>query len=218
MGDLPGSPSVAPSTRFSLFWQKIRVGKDYILGIDDPVCLSKEILDYLKIYGLSCYFGQSYWLQSFDLGLVDEDAYSWDSYVRTLGLAGVFLTEQDDKMKWSGNKKDGIVIAKTAYDRIMQGKYIYPPQWWYKKIWKWNIALKHKCFLWHVLQGTLKTWDNLTKRGWYGPNWCILCKQNSESINHLFVSCSFGKKVWDFCCSRMAITKSLKILHLERLY
>jgi hypothetical protein len=177
------------------------------------VCLSNKILDYMKIYGLSFLdrirnlYGQTYWLQSSDLGLVGEDAISWDTYVSSLGLAGIILSYREDRLLWSGNEKSGIVTAKDTYDRIMQEKYIFPQHWWYKKLWKWNIALKHKCFLWHALQGTLKTWDNLAKRGWNGPNWCILCQENCESINHLFVFCSFGKKVWDFCCSKMEITK-----------
>lgn len=66
------------------------------------------------------------------------------------------------------------------------------------------MGLKHKCFLWHVLQGTLKTWDNLSKRGWYGPNRCSLCKNSAETIDHLFIYCTFGKKVWDFCCTKIA--------------
>jgi ribonuclease HI len=36
----------------------------------------------------------------------------------------------------------------------------------------------------------------LNKKGWEGPGLCILCKHNTEDIDHLFVHCSFSKAVW----------------------
>ena len=33
-------------------------------------------------------------------------------------------------------------------------------------------------------------------RGWVGPNICVLCGCEAESVNHLFVDCSFGYMVW----------------------
>ena len=30
------------------------------------------------------------------------------------------------------------------------------------------------------------------------PSRCVLCKDQSETGNHLFIHCSFSKKVWDF--------------------
>jgi len=40
------------------------------------------------------------------------------------------------------------------------------------------------------------SWDNLIRRGWSGPNICILCKHEGESVNHLFVHCTFTKCIW----------------------
>ena len=36
----------------------------------------------------------------------------------------------------------------------------------------------------------------MRKKGWYGPNRCCLCKEEAESVEHLFVSCRFLKKVF----------------------
>lgn len=191
----------------------IRVGKDKILGIDDSICLSNRIMEYLKIYGITTLknirnsSSNTYWLNSIDLELDGDDATMWDNYINALCSAGCTLTDQVDRLLWNGNVKTGNLIDKTTYDRIMQEKYIFPHNWWYKQIWKWNLPLKIKCFLWHALQGTLKTWDNLLRRGWCGPNWCILCKEDSKNINHLFVFCSFGRRVWNFCCTKLTVTK-----------
>jgi len=40
------------------------------------------------------------------------------------------------------------------------------------------------------------TGDNLSKRGFLGPFKCVLCKESLETINHLFLECSFSRVVW----------------------
>ena len=47
-----------------------------------------------------------------------------------------------------------------------------------------------------ALQNYLKTWDNLIKKGWYGPNICTLCKKYVEYVDHLLINCSFTVNVW----------------------
>jgi len=37
----------------------------------------------------------------------------------------------------------------------------------------------------------------LLKKGWSGPKICHLCKSESESINHLFINCTFSRQVWE---------------------
>jgi hypothetical protein len=39
-------------------------------------------------------------------------------------------------------------------------------------------------------------WANLQARGWEGPSRCILCNQQSETIPHIFINCSFIRSVW----------------------
>ena len=63
------------------------------------------------------------------------------------------------------------------------------------KIWYFNIPLKIKCFVWLTCNKKINTWDNLSKKGWIGPNRCSLCNKEAESVDHLFVSCHFLKEV-----------------------
>ena len=39
-------------------------------------------------------------------------------------------------------------------------------------------------------------WENLQKRSFQGPGWCILCKNVDESVFHLFLQCPYIKEVW----------------------
>jgi len=48
------------------------------------------------------------------------------------------------------------------------------------------MALEHK----------ILTWDCLQKKGWEGPNLCVLCKNHTEDPNHLFIDCLFTKRTW----------------------
>jgi hypothetical protein len=45
-----------------------------------------------------------------------------------------------------------------------------------------------------------------------GPGWCCLCKNDCESVDHLFVYCQFTKVVW------MEISNSFKLqIHWDKL-
>jgi hypothetical protein len=35
------------------------------------------------------------------------------------------------------------------------------------------------------------------KKGWTGPNICLLCYRDEETTNHLFSQCCFTRLVWD---------------------
>ncbi len=57
------------------------------------------------------------------------------------------------------------------------------------RIWKIRILLKVKIFVWLVLLRKVLTVDNLLKRGWTGETGCVLCSVQTESLDHLFMSC-----------------------------
>jgi len=58
-------------------------------------------------------------------------------------------------------------------------------------MWKLKAPTKCKITLLLALKNKLLTWDSCVKRGWIGPDRCILCKNDSESISRLFNSCSY---------------------------
>ena len=135
----------------------------------------------------------SYWLTAKYLGLFHEWAIEWEKYLKNLNLAGCRLSTNEDSLIWSENLQTGIITGKSTYQEIVQASSPIVHKWWYKHIWNWNIPSNFKCFLWLTLQNCLKTWYNLVKRSWQGPNYCILYKQDSKSIKYLFISCDYTK-------------------------
>jgi hypothetical protein len=60
-----------------------------------------------------------------------------------------------------------------------------------------GMPIKTKTIFWLVTEYRVLTWENLQIRGHVGPDICQICKNSGESVNHLFVHCSFTSRVWD---------------------
>ena len=73
------------------------------------------------------------------------------------------------------------------------------------KVWTPGLIPKINIFFWLIMQDKILTLDNLINRGQYILNWCILCKDNLESIDHMFIHCPYSLEVWDL------ITKDWKV-------
>ena len=91
-----------------------------------------------------------------------------------------------------------MVSAKKAYELIILDFLPPPSRCIISQIWNFNIPQKLKCFTWLDFFNKINTWDKLCNRGWLGPNRCFLCKKEVESIDHLFVGCSFALEVMHF--------------------
>jgi hypothetical protein len=66
-------------------------------------------------------------------------------------------------------------------------------------IWKAHAPTKVIGCLWKILHNGLPTRDNLKRRGMLNAEssiLCALCKQEDESINHLFFSCNVAYHLW----------------------
>lgn len=66
-------------------------------------------------------------------------------------------------------------------------------------LWKNNLPKKCKFFIWSILHKGLNTHDKMQKR--YpslniNPSWCILCKNNEETGEHLFITCHCSQFLW----------------------
>jgi hypothetical protein len=70
------------------------------------------------------------------------------------------------------------------------------PCWWWCGLWKLKCPLKENIFMWCAIYNKIPTWENMRKRCIVDPGWCPLCKGDNESNTHLFLFCSFSRKVW----------------------
>lgn len=117
--------------------------------------------------------------------------------IRSMGLQ---LSNDTNKLIWSFNKIDGQFTAQFAYLFITSSTGDSDRSWHWKDIWRWRIPTKIKCFSWICTNNKISTWDNLMRKGWIGPNIFHLCHREAETVQHLFVHCSFGADVrrWVF--------------------
>ncbi|CAN0884957.1 Putative ribonuclease H protein At1g65750 [Linum grandiflorum] len=73
-------------------------------------------------------------------------------------------------------------------------------------IWRKEVPKKIQGFMWLVYLGRILTMDNLQKRGLIAPNRCSLCKRAAESIDHIFLECSYSQKIWNRFSSTLSFT------------
>jgi hypothetical protein len=64
----------------------------------------------------------------------------------------------------------------------------------HKLIWKLNLPLKIKIFLWYLVKGIIPTKDNLIETNWNGNKKCGFYNTD-ESIQHLFIECHFARHI-----------------------
>lgn len=88
--------------------------------------------------------------------------------------------------------------VKTAYCRLtcetaQNGSKLY------KFLWDKAIPLKVGAFCWRSILDRVPTYSNLSIRGVQfdgRSQFCCFCKNNVESVTHLFISCNFSYFVW----------------------
>lgn len=120
----------------------------------------------------------------------------WNRYTTYLMLGTIRLSKYQDLLVWSKNSTIREYMVKLGYAMKVEKEFQEEEKWWQALIWKLPSPLKSRISMWLDLENKLTTGDNGEKRGWFGPNTCVLCKQIIESVNHLFVSCSFSQEVW----------------------
>ncbi|XP_059650347.1 uncharacterized protein LOC132296126 [Cornus florida] len=67
----------------------------------------------------------------------------------------------------------------------------------WKTIWRSMAPIRVAFFVWTTVWGKILTIDNSRKRGNNFVNWCCICKQNGESVDHLLLHCSVVHDCWN---------------------
>jgi hypothetical protein len=100
--------------------------------------------------------------------------------------------EAPDDISWKLTA-NGQYSAKLAYHLQFLGSTFSSL---HKSVWKVWAPPKVKFFAWLLTQNRIWTADRLQKRGWPNCGLCPLCKQVTESVNHLFIHCRFAVRLW----------------------
>jgi hypothetical protein len=121
---------------------------------------------------------------------------------------GVQILNRPDELIWTGGDNLGFLTVKNVYKALANKLWQHPIGGWRKKLCTWDCALKNKLLTWLSVDSKILTWDNLQHKGWIGPNIYHLCLKARENVLHLFVDCSFTKKLWERGKRALSITSS----------
>ena len=69
--------------------------------------------------------------------------------------------------------------------------------------------------MWCTLANKIPTLYRLQKISLEGLGWCTLCKDNEESVNHFFLTCSFTSQVWSHSLSLLNLIFDWSGISLE---
>jgi hypothetical protein len=109
------------------------------------------------------------WLSSEALGLNGRLASEWDRYRRALLGTGINLQNSTDTIVWTGGDSSRILSVKNVYNALISTLDYPTVGGWKLNLWKWNIQLKIKLFIWLAGNQKVLTWDTLQRKGWEGP-------------------------------------------------
>jgi hypothetical protein len=108
----------------------------------------------------------------------------------------------EDKISWRWSPTANY-SARSAYRSFVEGSTRFAGV---RPIWRSWAPFKVKFFAWLAVHKRLWTADRRHHHGLQAHTECILCDQEPESTDHLFVSCSFSKQVWHTILSALNFT------------
>jgi len=104
------------------------------------------------------------------------------------------LRYEEEKFIW--DPLGTTYAIKASYDALLDD-FIPSPSWvLWKQVWKSESMPRIKIIIRTVFKGKILITDNLEKRGIQGASRCPLCSDVEESIQDLFVDCSFASQAW----------------------
>ena len=119
-----------------------------------------------------------------------------------------------DKLIWSPSTS-GDLSAKIAYQFMRPH---HPSLDWSKLIWSKYIAPRMSLLVWKVLCGRVLSEDFLQKRGISLASRCLLCRFDSESLEHIFLLCPFAKSIWSSMVAKFDLPATLPSSLIDMLY
>ena len=84
--------------------------------------------------------------------------------MKVVSTIGIEISEFEDTVIWSRDEKKGIPTTKVAYVALLEESSNLVSKWWCKQLWKGNLPLKIKFFLWLALENKFLTQENFQKR------------------------------------------------------
>ncbi|XP_077232625.1 uncharacterized protein LOC143869974 [Tasmannia lanceolata] len=102
---------------------------------------------------------------------------------------------------------DGTFSTKSAWNSIRSSHH--PPDW-VSSLWFPGHIPKFSFTAWQAIQDRLPTKDRLTFLPINADKRCLLCNSVTESVNHLFFSCSYSAWIWRIILKKISLRKKFK--------
>lgn len=99
---------------------------------------------------------------------------------------------QEDRFVWRWST-DGKYSASSAYQAFFAGSVSMPGA---KELWRTKAPARVKFFFWIALHRRLWTAHRRKKHGLQDGDACVLCDQEPETCDHLFVACVVARELW----------------------
>lgn len=125
-----------------------------------------------------------------------------------------------DAWRWRGNPS-GVYSVDSAYQQLLGDTLDQQIHRIFTTLWKQNIPLKVRFFLWRLFLNRLPTLDNLKKKNVRvsSNSWlCPLCNQVEETTTHVFFSCRVAESVWKTIYSRGSLATVLPFFPRENFW
>jgi len=175
------------------------------LGCIKGYSLSLGIINYLESRGIhrinqiendgySTIWDQA-WLSGTDLNLDQQWMEEWHNNTKELSRSNFKLRNRLDQLVWA-HAPLGIYSPKYGYKFLMSKMGWGNKKWQVNHIWKLKFPTKSRILFWCILRNKVPTWYILQRRFKSGPSRCALCKNDIESIQHLFLKFPFTRAVW----------------------
>ncbi|GKV37508.1 hypothetical protein SLEP1_g45534 [Rubroshorea leprosula] len=113
-----------------------------------------------------------------------------------------------DRWVWI-HSVDGQYSTTTAYEVLAKQRREDEEEKVFKRVWNPTIPTKVAAFNWRVLIDRIPTRINLFKWGIIKhaeERKCVLCKEEEEDSNHLFLNCNVAKWLWKACAKWWGIS------------
>ena len=113
----------------------------------------------------------------------------------------------EDKWEWE-LESSRLFTCKSLFKHLIDRPTYFPFNYQHF-IWKISIPNKVRVFSWLLVLKKLNTRDLLQKRQPFwsaSPSWCVLCRSESEMVNHLFLQCSIAQRVWMYILQKFNVS------------
>ncbi|XP_028052432.1 uncharacterized protein LOC114256937 [Camellia sinensis] len=167
-------------------------GGHYHLVSWDRICRSKE----QGGLGVRRWCGD--WFLEFRFPLIFAIASNFEVLVSAVRVGEGQLRVNNDALVWDCPRAKGIFTVSSFYGAlvadkcVVDGTFVYP----WKNVWVSGTPSKVAFFVWTASLGRILTIDNLIRHGHILVNWCCLCSQAVESVDHFLIHCSVSSRLW----------------------